>query len=114
LATASGAAFSAIVFGQFATAFACRSTSRPVWRMNPRGNRLLLWAVAVELLVLAAMLGVPPVAGLLGQSVPTPLGVGLALLAAPAVLVVDGITKRLTHRRSVPPAVAGPRQEIRS
>ena len=100
LATASGAAFAAIVFGQFATAFACRSTSRPVWRMNWRGNRLLLWAVGVELLVLAAVLGIPPVAGLLGHTIPTPPGFAVAILAAPAVLLADGIAKRLTHRRA--------------
>ena len=66
LAAASGAAFAAVVLGQIANAFACRSTTRPVWRLTWAGNRLLLGAVAVELLVLLAMLGVPPLADVLG------------------------------------------------
>lgn len=36
LAVASGTAFAAIVFGQMATAFAWRSTVRPVWRLDLR------------------------------------------------------------------------------
>jgi len=40
LAAASGAAFAAVVFGQVANAFACRSTVRPVWRLGWRTNRL--------------------------------------------------------------------------
>jgi magnesium-transporting ATPase (P-type) len=100
LATASGAAFTAIVLGQFGTAFACRSTSRPAWRMSWRSNPLLLGALGIELLVLAAMLGVPPVAGLLGHDVPSPLGIAVAVLAAPAVLLSDGAGKRLRHRRA--------------
>ena len=45
LATASGSAFAAIALGQMANAFACRSTSQQVWRLDLRGNPLvLLWA----------------------------------------------------------------------
>ncbi len=39
LAAASGAAFTAVVIGQAANAFACRSASRPVWQVGGRGNR---------------------------------------------------------------------------
>jgi magnesium-transporting ATPase (P-type) len=98
LATASGAAFTAVVLGQFATAFACRSTSRPAWRVGWRGNRLLVAAVGIELLVLAGLLLVPPVAGTLGMAPPPPLGLAVAGLAIPLVLVADATAKRLGGR----------------
>jgi magnesium-transporting ATPase (P-type) len=99
LATASGAAFTAVVLGQMANAFACRSSSRPAWRLGWRSNRLLVWAVGIELLVLVAMLVVPPVAALLGHRPPTLLGLVIAAGAAPAVLAVDALAKTAAARR---------------
>lgn len=111
LATASGAAFSAIVLGQFANAFACRSTSKPPWRLRGRSNPLLLWAIGIELLVLVAVLVVPPVADLLGHRPPSLTGLLLAVCAVPAVLAADALDKAVRRRRrgdQVPPA-PGPR-----
>lgn len=99
LATASGTAFAAIVLGQMANAFACRSETRPVLRTGLRGNPLLLWAVGVELVLLVVFLAVPPVAGLLGGGWPTPLGWALALLAVPVLWVVDAVHKLGRARR---------------
>jgi magnesium-transporting ATPase (P-type) len=99
LATASGAAFTAVVLGQFATAVACRSTTRPVWRLRFWDNRLLLGALGVELLILLALLGIPPVAALLGQQPPTPLGLAIALTAVPAVLLADAAHKAARRHR---------------
>jgi magnesium-transporting ATPase (P-type) len=98
LATASGAAFAAVVLGQLANAVACRSERRPVGRWSLRGNRLLLAALATELVVLAAFLGIPAVAGLLGGSLPTGFGWALAALAVPAVLLADSAQKLLARR----------------
>ena len=39
---ASGAAFTAVVLGQMATALACRSSSRTIGEVGLRGNRLLI------------------------------------------------------------------------
>jgi magnesium-transporting ATPase (P-type) len=99
VATASGAAFTAIVLGQFATAFACRSTTRPPWRLGWTSNRLLVWAVAVELAVLVVLLVVPPVAELLGHRPPSPAGLLVALTAVPVVLAADAGLKRRGARR---------------
>ncbi|MGY1633489.1 cation-translocating P-type ATPase [Geodermatophilus sp. SYSU D01186] len=98
LATASGAAFTAVVLGQLATAFACRSTSRPPWRLRGRPNHLLRWAVGVELLVLVAVLAVPPLADLLGQRPPSLPGLVVAVCAIPAVLGADAADKALRRR----------------
>jgi magnesium-transporting ATPase (P-type) len=102
LASASGAAFTAVVLGQMANAFACRSSTRPVWRLRWRGNRLLIWAIGIELLILVGMLVIPTVAGLLGQRPPPLLGLLLAGCAVPALLLADAVHKALrrAHRRT--------------
>jgi magnesium-transporting ATPase (P-type) len=99
LATASGAAFAAVVLGQLANAFACRSEVRWVGRQRLLTNPLLLAAVAVELALLALFVGLPPVAGLLGGSWPSPMGWGLAAAAVPAVIAVDAAHKALRAGR---------------
>jgi magnesium-transporting ATPase (P-type) len=62
LLAASGAAFGAVVLGQVANAFACRSTLWPPWRIGWTTNRLLLGAIVAELGMLAAFLCITPVA----------------------------------------------------
>jgi magnesium-transporting ATPase (P-type) len=98
LLAASGAAFSAVVFGQVANAFACRSTVVPAWRVGWRTNRLLLGAVAAELAMLAGFLYIPAIAGLLDQAPPTLAGFAVSLLAAPAVLAADALHKAVRAR----------------
>lgn len=93
LATASGTAFAAIALGQMANAVACRSTTWFVWRLAPRDNPLVLAAVGAELVLLIIFLGVPGVSGLLGGAWPTPAGWGLALIAVPALLAADSLSK---------------------
>jgi calcium-translocating P-type ATPase len=93
LATASGTAFAAIVLGQLANAYACRSETRAAFTLDPRRNRLLAVAVATELALLAAFLGVPTIANLLGGGWPTPAGWILAALAIPLVFTVDTLHK---------------------
>jgi magnesium-transporting ATPase (P-type) len=94
LAIASGTTFAAIALGQMANAFACRSTRRPVWTIRLRENVWILAAVAAELALLLAFLGIPWLAGLLGGAWPSTLG-WLAALACPvAVIAVDTWTKR--------------------
>jgi magnesium-transporting ATPase (P-type) len=93
LAIASGTAFAAIVLGQLANAYACRSESRPFTALNLWGNRLLLGAVACEVAMLGIFVGLPPVATILGGSWPSPSGWLLAALAIPVVLVADTLHK---------------------
>jgi magnesium-transporting ATPase (P-type) len=93
LLAASGAAFTAIVLGQAANAFACRSAVRPAWATSLRTNPLLIAAVGVELGLLLFLLYVPPVARLLGHAGPSAAGFAVAALAIPAVLIADAIYK---------------------
>lgn len=96
---ASGAAFSAVVFGQVANVFACRSTIRFAWQIPLRINRLLIVAVLAEVVMLAAFLYIPPLAQLLGQSPPNPVGFLAAMLAIPAVLAVDTVQKMVVRSK---------------
>jgi magnesium-transporting ATPase (P-type) len=100
LAVASGAAFVAIVIGQSATALACRSWSRPGWRVSLRTNPFLISAVCVSFVVVALLVYVPGLARLLGHAPPTPLGFATAALAFPAVLLADAMHKRWTRARA--------------
>ncbi|CAN5851531.1 cation-transporting P-type ATPase [soil metagenome] len=95
LLMASGAAFTAIVLGQAANAFACRSDQRPAWSMAPWTNRLLIGAVVIELGLLVALLYVPPIAAVLGHAGPPAAGYAVAAAAVPAVLVADATHKWL-------------------
>ncbi len=93
LLAASGAAFAAVVLGQMANAFACRSSSRRPGQLGWRSNRLLLASVAIEGLALLAFLGIPSLADLLRHAPPTWVGAGIAILAIPALLGVDALDK---------------------
>jgi magnesium-transporting ATPase (P-type) len=97
LLAASGAAFAAVVLGQAANAFACRSASAPAWRVGRR-NPLVARAVAVELLLLVTFL-YSPIASVLEHSGPTLAGGLIAALAAPAVLLADAASKAGVARR---------------
>jgi len=100
LLVASGAAFTAVVLGQLATAIACRSSTRTIAEVGLRGNRLLAGAIVVELSALAIFLIWRPLADLLEHDVPTALGLAVAVLAIPAVILVDTVDKRLIARRA--------------
>jgi magnesium-transporting ATPase (P-type) len=100
LAVASGTAFAAIVLSQLGNAYACRSESQPAFHRGIRGNRLLLFAVATEVLLLLGFVGVPPIARVLGGTWPTPLGWALGLAAMGLLLLADSVHKRLTRERA--------------
>jgi len=93
LLAASGAAFTAVVLGQVANAFACRSTARPVWQLGWATNRLLLGAVVAEIAMLAGFLYLQPLADLLDQAPPSLAGFAVALVAIPAVIAADALHK---------------------
>ena len=67
LAVASGTAFTAVVLGQMANAFACRSETRSVLRTGLLGNPLLLAAVGVARGPGAEVDGVDPARGEVGD-----------------------------------------------
>ncbi|MFW6034138.1 MAG: cation-translocating P-type ATPase [bacterium] len=104
-AAASGAAFLAVVIAQTANAFACRSSMVPPSALGWMSNRLLIWAVGIELALALAILYTGPIAEALGHRGPPLAGWGIALLGAAAVLGVDLVDKRrLAARGDVPGA----------
>jgi hypothetical protein len=99
LATASGTAFAAIVLGQLANAYACRSEVRPFFRLSARTNSLLLFAIASELLMLIVFVGIPQVASVLGSAWPSAFGWAAAATAIPILIMADTIHKGLIRAR---------------
>lgn len=91
----SGAAFLAILAGQMATAFSCRSATAPPWRtLRTLGrNPALLWAAAASSALTLALLYTPPLAALLGQRPPHGAGLWVALAGFPVMLIADAIYK---------------------
>lgn len=94
LAMASGTAFAAVVFGQMGNALACRSESRWPGALGWTTNRLLIFAISVELSMLLVFLEFRPLAKILGQAAPNKSGFIAALFAAPAVLLADTLYKK--------------------
>ena len=92
VAAASGAAFAAVVLGQAANAFACRSTRRVVWEVGAP-NRFVPVAVAVAIALGGLAIVISPIADALGQAVPNPFGAFVALLTPLAVVAVDSVDK---------------------
>jgi magnesium-transporting ATPase (P-type) len=100
--TASGAAFSAVVLGQMANAFVCRSATRGPGALGWFRNRFLVYAVTTELALLLVFLHVRPLAAILGHAPPTVIGTACALLAFPAVILADTLHKHFRRRRHPP------------
>jgi magnesium-transporting ATPase (P-type) len=101
LLAASGTAFVSIVAGQTATALACRSDSRTVFRVPIARNLFVPAALAVSWALALVLLYVPGFARLLGHGPPPARGLVLAALAFPAVLVVDSALKAWQSRADV-------------
>jgi magnesium-transporting ATPase (P-type) len=102
LAVASGTAFTAVVLGQLANAFACRSEATWALGKRPGSNPGLVAATVVELALLAAFLGTPAVADLLGGNWPSVLGWAVASTAVPVVILADAAHKRVRASRATP------------
>jgi magnesium-transporting ATPase (P-type) len=103
MAGASGAAFATVVIAQTANAFACRSTTRPVWRLAPLTNRLLIGAATIELVIAAVLLFAPPIAEVLGHESPPATGWAIALASIPLLLAADAAHKSVRKRRGARP-----------
>lgn len=95
---ASGAAFMAVVIAQTANAFACRSSTVTPGVLGWTSNRLLLWAVSIELAIAVALIFYAPVARTLDQANPPLAGWAVASAGAVAVLLVDRLDKRRRQR----------------
>jgi magnesium-transporting ATPase (P-type) len=97
VAAASGATFMAIVVGQAANAFACRSATRRPGELGWTTNRLLFGSKPIELAFALAVLLVPWMADQLGQSSPPLWGWLMVVATIPLVLAADAVDK--SHRR---------------
>ncbi|MFM7311858.1 MAG: cation transporting ATPase C-terminal domain-containing protein, partial [Cyanobium sp.] len=99
---ASSVAFTTIVLGQVGVLMACRSETRPAWRMLREANPLLWGGVAAELLLLAALLRLPALGEIFGLG-PFPLAwLGPMTLAPVLIVGLDDLRKLGLRRRRHP------------
>ena len=96
---ATTAALAAIVVCQMGNLFACRSERLSAFSMPPR-NRLLFHGLAVEVVLLAAVVFIPPLQRLFDTAPLAPLAWPLLLLGPLCLLAVDELVKVGTRRRS--------------
>ena len=98
---ATTACLSAIVVMQIMNVFLCRSETRSVFSTGVFGNRLILWGVGIEIVLILLIdytpwgnfiLGTAPIAGAVWLFI-LPFGGGM--------LILDELRKRLARRRSV-------------
>jgi magnesium-transporting ATPase (P-type) len=92
--------FLGIVACQVGTAFASRTEHVPLRTVGVFSNPLLLWGIAFEIAVTAAVVGVPALQEVFGTAVPDPAV--LALLVPLPVIVwgVDELRRRAVGRRA--------------
>jgi Ca2+-transporting ATPase len=96
---ASAAALAAVVTTQVGNLFAHRTQRRSIRTVGLGGNRLLWVGIASELVVVAAIVYLPPLQAVIGTA-PFPAWMWLPLLAAaPTLLVIDEVRKALLRRR---------------
>lgn len=88
-----------VVTAQIGNAFACRTETERVHRLGWLSNRFLLVGIAIEIILILAMIYVRPLAVLFEHSpLPPVYWAGLALYA-PALYGLDWLRKRLARRK---------------
>jgi Ca2+-transporting ATPase len=90
-----------VVAAQIGNAFACRTERDPVHRMGWLSNRFLLAGIAVEVLLILALIYWPPLAGLF-EHTPLPPHFWLGLLVYPAVMYLLEWLRKVMQRRKGP------------
>jgi sodium/potassium-transporting ATPase subunit alpha len=90
--------FAAIVAGQVANVFACRSERVSIFRLGFLTNRFILWGIAVELTLLAVIVYTPLGNMILGTE-PLPAWVWAPLIVGAAGLLLAEEARKLIVRR---------------
>jgi magnesium-transporting ATPase (P-type) len=100
--------FLSMVVAQIGTAFAARTEHASLRSVGPFSNPLLLWGIAAELALAAAIIYIPPLQHLLGTAALPPQ---LLLITLPFPFIVWGadeirryLLRRHGHRRTARPA----------
>jgi P-type Ca2+ transporter type 2C len=99
-AAATAAALAAVVTTQIGNLFAHRTERASIRNLGRSGNRLLWMGVVSELVVVAAVVYLPPLQAVVGTA-PFPAWLWLPLFAvAPTLLLIDEARKALLRRRT--------------
>lgn len=90
---------SCIVCSQVAAVFCCRTQSDSLFSINPLANRLILLGVAVEFILLAALIYVPFFQGVFDTAPLGVLEVSFALVWIPVMIALDETRKLILRKR---------------
>lgn len=99
-AAATTVVFLGIVLMQVANAVACRTERVSAFRAGLFGNRFLLWGIAFELALAAAVIYVPFMRPVFGTAPLGPVWWGLLAAFAPLIFMIDEARKLLARRRA--------------
>jgi magnesium-transporting ATPase (P-type) len=99
--------FLGIVACQVGTAFAARTERAPLREVGLLSNRLLLWGIAFELAISAALVTIPPLQTVFHTAVPSSAAL-LPLLVFPVVVWGADEAFRAVRRRRAPCGIPAP------
>ena len=108
-ATATTMTLAGIVACQMGNAFACRSSSRPIWELGFATNRMLIWGVAVELALLILLIYLPPLRAVFSLAPLQPVHWLLLLTFGPVLLLLEEGRKAIFGLRTAVCRVPVPR-----
>lgn len=90
----------AIVVSQIGAVFNCRTETESVFQIGFFSNRIILWGIGIELILLALLIYLPGLQSIFNTA---PLGLhewAFLILWAPAIFLVDELRKLFIRRRS--------------
>ena len=91
--------FASMVACQVGTAFAARTDRASLFSVGVFSNRLLLWGIAFELALSAAIIYLPPLQSLLATAPPSPDALALTVAFPFIVWGADELRRYLLRRR---------------
>lgn len=98
--SATTAAVCAVVACQIGTALCCRSATESVFKMSISNNKLLVLGIGVEVLLLCAVVSLPPMMSVFDTHLPPVTAVVFTLLWLPLIVLMDEVRKLVLRRRA--------------
>jgi Ca2+-transporting ATPase len=96
--TATTMTLAGIVASQIGNVFACRTERESVFRTGLFANRLVLWGIATELVIITSLIYVPPLQRIFGLAPLTIKEWGFLLIFPPILLLIEEARKRIVRR----------------
>ena len=96
--TATTMSLAGIVAAQIGNVFACRTERQSVFRAGLLSNKLVLWGIATELVIITSLIYAPPLQRIFGLAPLSAKEWGLLLVFPPVLLLMEEVRKRIARR----------------